>query len=89
MEMEEFTRDLPTDTSCDQCGKVVRGLEWGVGRFGARDWMGVCVVKCEKCRRIKVAAAGSSNEAHHRAQMMRWQLVCTLEGRGFNPRAFH
>lgn len=82
MEMEEFTRDLPTDTACDRCGKTISDLEWGVGRFGARDWMGMCVVRCAKCSRMKVAAAGSSHEAHHRAQMMRWELLGALKDRG-------
>lgn len=82
MEMEEFTRDLPAVTKCDRCAKEISGLEWGVGRFGARDWMGMCVVRCAKCSRMKVAAAGSSYEAHHRAQMMRWELLGALKDRG-------
>lgn len=80
MEMEEFTRDLPDETKCDRCGVTVPALDWGVGRFGARDWMGLCVVKCAKCNRMKVAAAGSSNEAHHQAQMMRMELLSQLHG---------
>lgn len=78
MKMEEFTCDLPTDTECDRCRTKIPALEWGVGRFGAHDWMGICVVKCNACNWVKVAAAGSSHEAHHRAQMMRWELVVKL-----------
>ena len=83
MDMEEFTRYLPTDTECDKCRRKIPGLEWGVGRFGAHDWMGMCIVRCAKCGRMKVAAAGSSHEAHHRAQMMRLELLGSLKARGF------
>lgn len=76
--MKEFTRDLPDDTKCDRCGSVIPALDWAVGRFGIGDWMGLCVVKCEKCSRMKVAAAGSSGEAHHRAQMMRTELLVKM-----------
>lgn len=82
MEMGEFTRDLPEVTECDKCAKRISGLEWYVGRFGAGDWMGLCIVRCVACGRSKVAAAGSSHEAHHRAQMMRWQLLASLKERG-------
>jgi hypothetical protein len=78
MKMEEFTRDLPDETKCDRCGAIVPALDWGVGRFGMRDWMGICVVRCAKCSRMKVAAAGSSAEAHHRAQMMRTELLAQI-----------
>lgn len=78
MEMEEFTRDLPTDTECDKCSRKLSALDWAIGRFGARDWMGICVVKCTKCSWTRVAAAGSSHESHHRAQMMRWELIAAL-----------
>ena len=78
MEMQEFTRYLPQDTECDRCGRVIPALDWGVGRFGAGEWMGLCVVKCSKCSRVKVAAGGSSGEAHHRAQMMRTELLAKI-----------
>lgn len=78
MEQEEFTRDLPLETKCDRCGSVIAALDWGVGRFGAGEWMALCVVQCAKCKRMKVAAAGSSYEAHHRAQMMRTQLLASI-----------
>nr|CRY96432.1 hypothetical protein [uncultured prokaryote] len=82
MEMEEFIRDLPLDTKCDRCGLKISGLDWGVGRFGAGEWMALCVVKCDKCSRMKVAAAGSSHEAHHRAQMMRTELLLRMGDAG-------
>lgn len=78
MEMEEFTKDLPEDTECDRCGGKITDLEWAVGRFGAGEWMGLCVVKCVKCNRVKIAAAGSCHEAHHRAQMMRLELMAQM-----------
>lgn len=81
MEQQEFTQDLPTETECDRCRRKILGLEWGIGRFGALEWMGICIVKCVKCSRVRVAAAGSTSEAHHRAQMMRWELVGSLKGR--------
>lgn len=78
IEKEEFIRDLPNETKCDRCGSVVPALDWGVGRFGAGEWMAVCVVQCKHCNRMKVAAAGSSYEAHHRAQMMRTELLAMI-----------
>lgn len=83
MDIEEFAQDLPTNTKCDKCRKEIPDLDWGVSRFGIRDWMGMCVARCAQCRWVKVAAAGSSHEAHHRAQMMRWELVAGLRARGF------
>jgi len=80
MEMEEFTQYLPLYTNCDRCGVKIFELDWAVGRFGAGHWMGLCVVKCERCSRVKVAAAGSSYEAHHRAQMMRTDLLVRMGG---------
>lgn len=87
MKIEDFMKDLPTETQCCCCSGKITGLEWGVGRFGARDWMGICVVRCAQCSWVKVAAAGTSHEAHHRAQMMRLELMMKIEGRGWKQPA--
>jgi len=82
MEMEEFTRDLPEGTDCPKCRREIRSLDWYVGRFGAHEWMGICIVRCPKCRVSKVAAAGSNHEAHHRAQVMRFEVLTALDRGG-------
>lgn len=78
MKMEDFTKDLPDETKCDRCSRKLSSLNWAIGRFGASDWMGMCIVKCTKCSWTRVAAAGSSEDAHKRAQMMRWDLIAAL-----------
>ena len=78
MKLEDFTKDLPDQTECDRCSQKLGPLDWAVGRFGARDWMGMCIVRCAKCNWTRVAAAGSSEDAHKRAQSMRWDLVAAL-----------
>jgi len=84
MDREEFLADLPIEVLCDHCGRKHENLNWSLGRFGARDWIGMCVVRCEKCSRTMVAAAGTSHEAHHRAQMMRWELISQIDPKGIN-----
>jgi hypothetical protein len=79
MEKEEFVRDLPEVTECDRCRRKIKALDWHIGRFGALEWMGLCIVRCAKCGVYRVAAAGSSAESHHRAQMMRWELLVSLK----------
>lgn len=78
MLMEEFTRDLPTETECDKCGSPFTALEWYVTRSGAADWMGICPVSCLKCSWTKIAAAGSSLRAHREAQKARQKLVWAM-----------
>lgn len=85
MKIEEFRKELPTETTCDVCGTQITDLNWAYSRFGSSDWMAVCLVKCSPCSRVKVAAAGTSHEAHHRAQMIRLELVLKLEGRDWRP----
>jgi hypothetical protein len=78
MKIEEFTGDLPTYTNCDRCSVKISVLDWSVGKFGASDFIGLCIVKCEECMRVKIAAAGSSHQAHHRAQMIRTELLVRM-----------
>lgn len=85
VQKSDFVKDLPTETDCGCCSVTIPKLEWAIGKFGATDWMGLCVVRCAVCKWFKVAAAGSSHEAHHRAQMMRWELIVKLEGRDWRP----
>lgn len=87
MTMNEFVQDLPSETKCDCCSRKIVGLDWGVGPFGKQEWMGICIVRCSSCAWCKIAAAGSSNEAHHRAQMMRLELIVKMEGRGWSRAA--
>lgn len=84
MEIEEFMKDLPEDTECDRCRRKISDLEWAVKAFGTGEWLGLCVVKCAKCDWVKIAAAGSSHEAHHRAQMVRAELIATMGMQGKN-----
>jgi len=49
-----------------------------MGRHGASDWMAITVVKCDRCRWMKIAAAGTSDEAHREAQNMRLKLVVMM-----------
>nr|CRY96428.1 hypothetical protein [uncultured prokaryote] len=81
MEKNDFLSELPTETVCGCCGVTIPKLDWAIGKFNSRDWMGLCIVQCESCKWVKVAAAGTSNEAHHRAQMMRWELIVKMEGK--------
>lgn len=79
MKREEFLADLPIETRCDRCGRPHKDLDWATGSFGAHEWIGICVVRCDKCSRVMVAAAGTTYEAHHRAQMMRLELIVSME----------
>lgn len=87
MKIEEFIKDLPTETDCCCCSRKISNLDWGVGKFSPGNWMGICVVRCAQCNWFKVAAAGTSHEAHHRAQMMRLELLMKIEGRGWKEPA--
>lgn len=80
MEIEEFMKDLPEETKCDCCGKAITDLNWGLAKFGRGDWLGLCIVKCQPCNRVHVAAAGSSEQAHQRATQMRFELVARIQG---------
>jgi hypothetical protein len=75
MDMEEFTSDLPSDTECDRCGAKITGLDWHVGRYNTMEWMAVCIAQCGKCKCARVAAAGSSEDAHKEAQKLRAKLL--------------
>lgn len=78
MKLEEFMGDLPRHTNCDRCGVEMPALDWSVGRFGTLDFVGLCIVRCEQCVWMKIAAAGSSHQAHHRAQMIRTGLLVRM-----------
>lgn len=82
MQIEEFISDLPAHTNCDRCGVKIPSLDWSVGRFGDADFIALCIVKCDKCMRMKIAAAGSSRQAHHRAQMIRTELLVRMGSSG-------
>jgi hypothetical protein len=85
MQKQDFTKDLPVQLMCECCRKVIPALDWGIGRFGAAEWMGICVVKCAACNWLKIAAAGSDEDSHKQAQNMRMRLVLMLE---MKPRFF-
>jgi len=73
--LADFVKTLPEQTECVYCHRPIRKLNWGVGPFGASAFMGVCIVKCEYCHWGKIAAAGSTTEAHQEAQKMRARLI--------------
>lgn len=71
MNMQEFESELPKFTFCDECGTMITCLSWSVNRYGQRDWYGLGVAKCEPCSRFRIAAAGSSEQAHEHARQRR------------------
>lgn len=74
MSMDEFVQTLPDKTECLYCHRVIDSLDWAVGR--AYDgFMGICIVKCGHCNWLKIAAAGSNEDAHREAQSMRARLI--------------
>lgn len=69
----EFRETLPCSTACTLCGAGLDGY-WSVSRYG-HDWIAIGLAKCEKCSWLKVAAAGSTEQAHTIAQGIRSRLV--------------
>jgi len=74
----DFTKDLPEETRCECCQKLIPALDWGIGRCGPSEWMGICVVKCVKCNWVKIAAAGSDEQAHKQASYLRLKLIVQM-----------
>lgn len=72
--IEDFVSTLPEQIDCPYCHRMVPGLEWSVGRAYS-GFMGICIAKCEHCKRVKIAAAGSDEQAHQEAQSMRARLI--------------
>lgn len=78
MEREQFLNDLPLQVTCECCRRSLPVGDWGMGRYGASDWMAIAVVKCDRCSWMKIAAAGSSEDAHREAQYTRLKLVVMM-----------
>jgi ribosomal protein S14 len=74
----EFRKSLPDSTECDVCGRGLPVREWMLGRFGVRQWCGLGVAKCEGCSVVRVAAAGSDDEAHAYARATRLQFLKSI-----------
>lgn len=75
MTKDEFLADLPSSAICDLCHKRIENVQWTVHAWSSCDWMGIGIVKCEPCSRLKIAAAGSSDSAYKQAQDTRSKLV--------------
>lgn len=75
MGQAEFVKTLPEVTDCAYCHRLITGLDWGVGPYKSQGFMGICIVKCAHCKWVKIAAAGSTLEAHQEAQRMRQKLI--------------
>lgn len=69
----EFIETLPPSTECGVCG-VALDAEWSVAPYD-EDWIAVGFAQCEKCSWLKVAAAGSTDQAHTVAQGIRSRLL--------------
>lgn len=72
----EFRATLPDATECGSCRKALDGLEWAASPYHG-EWMGICIVRCD-CGWTKIAAAGSSDDAHKTAQSIRSRLMRSI-----------
>lgn len=82
MLQNEFTDGLPQVTACGVCKEEIRALHWSVSAFAPGEWFGVCIARCESCRWFRVAASGSSDAAHQKAQQIRAQLMRAIDVKG-------
>jgi len=78
MTEDEFRSDLPTATSCDGCGAMLGGIAWNVVPFTPGQWCGVGLTKCEACQLVRVAAAGSNDNAHDYARSVRARFIASI-----------
>jgi hypothetical protein len=77
---QQFRRDLPSVTFCDECGAALTGIAWNVGRYGPAQWFAIGIAKCECCSRVRVAAAGSDDLAHSYARSVRHRFMEAAKG---------
>lgn len=73
MTESEFRGTLPASTECGVCGASL-DAEWSVAPYD-HDWIAVGFAECKKCAWLKVAAAGSTDQAHGVAQGIRSRLL--------------
>jgi hypothetical protein len=78
MNRNEFLETLPHETVCGSCGTVLGDLDWAVSPFEKTpEWVGVCIVRC-RCGWVRMAAAGSSDDAHEHAQSIRSKVMRSI-----------
>jgi hypothetical protein len=75
MQKVEFMDGLPLVEACHTCSQVLRAANWQVTQCGPGEWLGLCVVKCEGCGNVHIAAAGSTKRAQLDAQYVREKLI--------------
>ena len=81
MKESTFRKSLPVVTFCDRCGAVLSKIAWTVDRFGARQWFAIGISKCEACSWVRMAAAGSDQEAHAFAQLVRQKFMASISSK--------
>jgi hypothetical protein len=74
MKKVEFLDGLPLSESCHTCGAVLRAAAWQVRQCGPGEWFGLCLVQCQACGNLHIAAAGSTERAQRDAQYLREKL---------------
>lgn len=71
----EFMETLPTQTTCEVCGRDLLHVVWTLRRQPHGEWMGIGVVKCPPCSYVRMAAAGSDDAAFRKAIALRLDFM--------------
>lgn len=79
MKEATFRESLPVVTFCDRCGAVLSNIAWKVDRLGAAKWFAIGISKCEACQCVRVAAAGSTEDAHALAKTIRLKFLASMK----------
>jgi hypothetical protein len=74
MEKVDFMDKLPLSEACHTCGSVLRAADWDVRQCGPGEWLALCMVQCQTCGNLHIAAAGSTRRAQLDAQYVREKL---------------
>lgn len=74
MEKVDFMDQLPLSEACHTCGTLLRAAAWHVEQCGPGEWLALCLVQCEVCGNLHIAAAGSTRRAQFDAQHIREKL---------------
>jgi len=74
----QFLADLPSTVVCESCLRTSVNVEWRVSSVRDLEWFAVGFAKCERCSWLKIAAAGTTDQAKSQADQVRVRFMVAL-----------